>query len=119
MDTQKQAVQPSETNPPVSEEILDEIVDIEAFAHKGKQPPKARGYKIKVNGDEFVFDEACVTGREVLEKAGLTPPENYTLRLKVSGQRPRKVELDEKIDLRHPGVEKFKALPRDQTEGCE
>ena len=34
-----------------------------------------------------------------------------------AGERPRKVGLDEKIDLRRPGVEKFKALPRDQTEG--
>jgi len=37
--------------------------------------------------------------------------------VKIAGQRPQKVELDEQVDLRHPGVEKFKALPRDQTEG--
>ena len=42
---------------------------------------------------------------------------DYTLRVKFAGERPRKVGLDEKIDLRRPGVEKFKALPRDQTEG--
>jgi hypothetical protein len=31
--------------------------------------------------------------------------------------KEEKVGLDEHVDLRRPGVEKFKALPRDQTEG--
>ena len=101
----------------LEEEILDEIVDLEKYAREGKKPPRARGYRILVNGKPFVVHEEFITGRQVLTLAWLTPPENYTLRVKIAGQRPRKVELDEKVDLRHPGVEKFKALPRDQTEG--
>lgn len=99
------------------EEILDEIADIEDYARKGQRPPLCRGYRIKVNGKPFVVHEPAPTGREVLETAGLTPPEDYTLRVKIAGERPRKVGLDERVDLRAPGVEKFKALPRDQTEG--
>jgi hypothetical protein len=57
------------------------------------------------------------TGRAILTIAGLVPAEDYTLREKLAGQKPRKIELNEKVDLRRPGVEKFKALPRDQTEG--
>ena len=53
----------------------------------------------------------------ILTIAGLLPAENYTLRAKLAGEKPHKVELDEKVDLRRRGVEKFKALPRDQTEG--
>lgn len=101
----------------VDEEILDEIADIEEYARKGHRPPLCRSYRIKVNGKPFVVHEPAPTGREVLETAGLTPPEDYTLRVKVAGERPRKVGLDERVDLRAPGVEKFKALPRDQTEG--
>jgi hypothetical protein len=70
-----------------------------------------------VNAETFIFQTAQVTGREILSRAGLNPPENYTLRLKAPGEQPRKVELDERIDLSRPGVERFKALPRDQTEG--
>jgi hypothetical protein len=99
------------------EEILDEIADLEEYARAGKQPPKCRGYRIRVNGDRFVVYESAPTGREVLTIAGLIPPENYTLRVKVSGERPRPVDLDEEVDLTAPGVEKFKALPRDQIEG--
>jgi hypothetical protein len=97
--------------------LAEGIADLEEYARQGKQPPRCRGYRIRVNGDRFVVYDAAPTGREILIAANLTPPENYTLRVKVAGQLPRKVDLDEKVNLRQPGVEKFKALPRDQTEG--
>jgi hypothetical protein len=99
------------------EMVLDETIDLEEYARLGKQPPLARGYRIRVNGDAFVVQDPVVTGREILTLAGLIPAENYTLRIKMAGEKPRRVGLDEKIDLRRRGVEKFKALPRDQTEG--
>lgn len=100
------------------EEVLEDIVDLEEYARLGKQPPLSRAYRIRINGEPFVVHEPEITGREVLTLAGLLPVENYTLRVKIAGEKPRKVELDEKVNLRHPGVEKFKALPRDQTEGA-
>lgn len=101
----------------VGEEISEEIVDLEEYAREGRQPPRCSGYRVRINGDLYVFVDPEPTGREVLSKAGLVPPEDYTLRVKLAGQKPQKVELDEKVSLRRPGVEKFKALPRDQTEG--
>ena len=97
--------------------ILDEVIDIEEFAKRGEPPPLAKAYRIRVNGEKFIVEKAEPTGREILTIAGLTPPENHTLRVKQAGDRPRKVDLDDTVDLRKPGVEKFKALPRDQTEG--
>ena len=99
------------------ETILDDIIDLEEYAKLGKRPPLAKGYRIKINGDSYVVHDPTPTGREVLTLAGLLPAKDYTLRVKLKGERPRKVGLDEKVDLRHPGVEKFKALPRDQTDG--
>lgn len=99
------------------ENVLDDIVDLEAYAREGKQPPLAKGYRILVNGDAYVILKPNPTGREILTLAGLLPVEDYTLRVKSAGARPEKVGLDEHVDLRKPGVEKFKALPRDQTEG--
>jgi len=99
--------------------VVDVVVDLEECAKSGKRPPKTKkGYRVRINGKHYVICSECITGREVLELAELTPPERYSLRVKLSGQRPKKVELDEKVDLTQPGVEKFKALPRDQTEGC-
>ena len=101
----------------IREEILDEIADLEEYARQGIQPPRCRGYRIRVNGNKYEIFNAHPTGREILFRANLTPPENQILRIIVAGQRPRKVELDEKVDLRQPGVEKFKVLPRDQGDG--
>lgn len=97
--------------------VIEDIVDLEEYAKRGERPPLTKGYRIRVNGEQYVISDANPTGREVLTLAGLLPPENYTLRVKVAGKPPQKVGLDEKIDLRQLGVEKFKALPRDQTEG--
>lgn len=99
------------------EAVLDDIIDLEEYAKLGKRPPLAKGYRIKINGEPYVVHDPMPTGRAILTLAGLLPAENYTLRVKLAGEKPRKVGLDEPVDLRHPGVEKFKALPRDQTEG--
>lgn len=99
------------------EAVLDDIIDLAEYAKKGERPPLARGYRILINGEPYVVHDPEPTGREILTLGGLLPPEDYTLRVKRAGQKPEKVGLDEKIDLREPGVEKFKSLPRDQTEG--
>jgi hypothetical protein len=101
----------------LKEEIRDEIADLEDYARRGERPPRCRGYRIRINGDRYVVQGPTILGREVLELAGLVPAERYTLRVKFAGLPPRRVELDDPVDLRQPGVEKFKALPRDQTEG--
>lgn len=102
---------------PGIEQVVDDVIDLEEYARQGKKPPLSKGYRIKVNGDPFVLHDPLPTGRAILTVAGLLPPENYKLRVKAAGEPLRKVELDETVDLRHAGVEKFKALPRDQTEG--
>ncbi|GEP56721.1 multiubiquitin domain-containing protein [Reyranella soli] len=97
--------------------VVEEVVDLEEYAKLGKRPPLAKGYRIKVNGQPYVVNEPTPTGAAILTLAGLVPPQDYTLRIKLAGHRPEKIGLHEKVDLRRPGVEKFKALPRDQTEG--
>ncbi len=97
--------------------LLDEIADIAEYAKNGKKPPRCRGYLIRVNGTGYVVNSGYISGLDVLKLAGLVPAESYTLRVKKAGQRPEKIELDEIVDLRCPGIEKFKALPKDQTEG--
>jgi hypothetical protein len=101
----------------IREDLLDEIAELEEYAKLGKAPPHSRGYGIKVNGIRVEIYEPEPTAREILLRAGFTPPENYTLREKVAGHKPRPLALDERVNLRKPGIEKFKALPNDQTEG--
>jgi len=91
---------------------IEEIVDLEDYAAHGNRPPRCRGYRIRVNHDRFVVHAAEVTGREVLELAGLTPAERYCLVVRVRGVKPREVRLDDVVDLTHPGTERFEAGER-------
>lgn len=103
--------------PAIREEILDEIVDLEEYAARGEVPPRCRGYRIRVNRDRYEIHEPNPTRETILETAGLTPVNQWTLRLKMHGGKAELIEPGARVDLTRPGVEKFKALPRDQTEG--
>lgn len=99
------------------EELIDEIVDLEQCAREGRRPPRARGYRFKVNDTLLEWPKPTITGEEVLTLAGLVPPTNYRLRLKIAGGRPEPIGLDETVDLRRHGVEKFRAIRNGQSEG--
>ena len=99
------------------EKVLDEIADLEEYARQGKRPPLCKGYRIRVNRKTLVIHDPNPTGREILTEAGFCPPGDYTLRMKIHGGRPKKIALDDPVDLTARGIEKFKVLPRDQTEG--
>jgi hypothetical protein len=97
---------------------VEVVIDLENYAKERRKPPATTlGYRVKINGEPFVICKAHISGREILTVGGFLPPDNFTLRLKIHGEKPRKVSLDEIVDLTEIGVEKFVALPRDQTEG--
>ncbi len=82
-------------------------------------PAPANSHRLRRDtaGKPYVIMKPMPTGLEILTLANLLPGTDYTLRVKAAGEPPQKVGLDEQVDLRKKGVEKFKALPRDQTEG--
>ncbi len=73
-------------------------------------------FKIQIDKQQLETSVATPSARELLVLAGKVPVERFALYLKSKGQ-PRRLELDERVDLREPGVEKFVTLPLDQTEG--
>lgn len=101
----------------IREEVRDEIADLEEYAAQGRAPPRCRGYRIRVNRNRFVIHEPHPTRETILQEAGLTPVKDWTLRLKMHGGQPELIKDGEHVDLMRPGIEKFKAIPRDQTEG--
>lgn len=96
-----------------------ELVEIELFFrdNPGKQPPRAKKYRIRVDNLKVDMPMPEPTGREILQQAGKVPPENFLLNEKIHGQM-KPIGLDERVDLRAHGVERFVTLPKDQTEGC-
>ena len=62
---------------------------------------------------ELSFHDPVVEGRKILRKAGLESPDDYVL---IELQKPgtRSVGLDEEVDLREPGRERFVAFQSDR-----
>jgi hypothetical protein len=124
-ETQINAVNPgSETRSAIVErtleeveELLEELVDLEECAIHGHKPPKAKHYRIRIDGEKYVVSVASMTGRELLELAGKTPVEKFMIVEKVRGEKPRRIGLDERVDFTKHGVEKFLTQPLGQTEG--
>jgi hypothetical protein len=99
------------------EEVLEELVDLEECACKGHKPPKAKRYRIRIDGQKYIVEVPSMTGRQLLELAGKTPPEKFMIVEKVRGEKPRRIGLDERVDFTKPGVEKFLTQPLGQIEG--
>ena len=96
-----------------------DVVDVESFAKSGERVPPGRRYRIRVDRDFFVTAEAVLTGREILHLAGRLPVERFRLDQQFPGGATSKVALDESVDLTAAGIERFRTLPLDQTEGVE
>ena len=76
-----------------------------------------RGFKVQIDKEFFEMPVPVVTGQELLEVAGKVPVDRYALYLKVKGDQPIRVKLDQTFDLSTPEIERFVTLPLDQTEG--
>lgn len=74
-------------------------------------------FKFMVRNKVFETEKRYITGKEVLEMAGLIPPSAYKLDLKMRGNSYREIGLDDVVDLGDPGIEKFTYISRDQSEG--
>lgn len=96
--------------------IDDAIIDIEWAAVSGILPPKGRKYRYKVDGVEYITEKDHLTGSEILTNAGKVPPDKFILRERIHGKW-HTVELDQTVYFTKDGVEKFKTLPNDQTDG--
>jgi hypothetical protein len=97
-------------------EIL-ELIEIEVYAAARKRKPKARRYAFRVGKTRIEVEDPIITGRRILELAGKVPPEKYILRQVEHGGVLKLIELNDKVDLRAPGVERFRAMPRTAQDG--
>ena len=95
----------------------DDVVDLEQYAREGHRPPCALRYRIRIDRQYYVVAAPSLTGRELLQLAGKTPPEQYMLSQKLHGGQTKRIALDARVDFTTPGVERFMTLPLDQTEG--
>lgn len=101
----------------MSEQVTEDIVDLEEYAQADRIPPRARRYRIRIDKRKYDVEVPSMTGRELLILAGKTPPTQYMISQKLRGGQTKRIDLDDRADFTTPGVERFMTLPLDQTEG--
>lgn len=97
-------------------EILEELIDLERQAKEGREPRRARRYRIRIDKDYYEVTAHSMTGREILALAGKTP-DKYMLSEKLRGGQFKPVEPDETVEFHRHHIERFQTLARDATAG--
>lgn len=85
--------------------------------NEGNLDAKKVSYKVVIDKGHHETRNPTPSGRHLLNLAGRVPIEQFGLYLKEKGQQPKRIGLDDVVDLREPGAERFVTLPLDQTEG--
>lgn len=98
------------------ENLPDELEDLEVCAKEGRAARCVRRYRIRIDREQYVVHVTYMTGKQLLELAGKCDVTRWKIFQKLKGQMVE-VGLQETVSFTTPGVEKFKTLPLDQTEG--
>lgn len=103
-------------NAPTLENLPDELEDLEVCAKEGRAARCVRRYRIRIDREQFVVNVTYMTGQQLLELAGKCDVSRWKIFQKLKGQMVE-IGVQETVSFTTPGVEKFKTLPLDQTEG--
>ena len=85
----------------------DEALDIEEYAQSGKAiPQECKLFRIRIDKEKYIVQQAALTGRELLKLADKDPEQYKVLFMKCSGQTVE-IELDVNFSFLDPGIERF------------
>ncbi|MCT7327325.1 multiubiquitin domain-containing protein [Ralstonia mojiangensis] len=78
---------------------------------------KKRSWKLDVQGVIVTFDVPEILVRDAIVRAGIDPDRDWNIVLKVHGQPKQAVDLNTIVDLRTPGIERLRLMPRTINNG--
>lgn len=93
----------------------NEIEDLEECANEDRVPRPGYRFRVRIDDDRFIVDDPMTTGRQLLDEAGKRPAEEFLLFLKLRNGLLEEVRLDETVDLRGRGVERFLTFKSDRS----
>ncbi len=70
--------------------------------------------EVNIDGHKHGIDDPKPLGRQLLNTAGLRPVEEYVIFLLLQDGSMEEIGLDEPVDLRKPGIEKFLTFKTDR-----
>ncbi len=95
----------------VIEVILIEFCDLSEHGRNGTKPPRAKSYRIFVDGKPHTVHTHEMTGAEILALAGKTA-DRWALQEKLHGGKRERIAPDQAVDFSHHGVERFETSPK-------
>ncbi len=83
--------------------------------HGATQPPLAERYVIRIDNQRHVVNDPVITGTQLLEKAGKRPVDEFLMFQLLHGGQLEEIRLDETVDLRQSGTERFITCQSDRS----
>lgn len=93
----------------------NEVIDIEECALSGVTVPDARSFRIRIDDKRYEVADPVITGRQILDKARLRPADEHLIFQVLNDGMLEEVRLDETVDLRRPGLERFITFKSDRS----
>lgn len=96
-------------------EVNENIEDLEACAKSGRIPGDADSYRIRIDDERHIVDDPVMTGRQLLNIAKRKPVEEHLIYLITRNGILEDIGLEESVDLRKRGVERFLTFESDRS----
>lgn len=85
----------------------EDYIDLEAHSQSDGLPVTARRLLVRIDDQSIRIEDPTSTGRQLLRAAGRLPVDEHLLFLVLRGGVLEEIRLDEVVDLRRPGAERF------------
>lgn len=86
---------------------VEEVVELEEYAKAGKKiPDNCTLFRIRIDGEKYLVQQAALTGAELLQLADKDPSEHRVFFKKCGGDTV-KIPLKTHFSFLNPGVERF------------
>lgn len=93
----------------------EDIIDLEEHAKHGKTLPKGKRYRIKIDQEKHITVDPIITGRQLLNLAGRKPVKEHLVYFIRHEGLIEDISLEETVDLRTPGLERFITFKSDRS----
>lgn len=74
-----------------------------------------QNYQVRIDDQQYLVGDPVITGNQLLEQAGKRPVDEYLIFQLLKGGQLEEIRLDETVDLRKPGIEKFVTWHSDRS----
>ena len=74
-----------------------------------------QNYQVRIDNQKYVVNDPVITGRQLLDQAGKRPVDEYLIFQLLKGGQLEEIRLDETVDLRKTGIEKFVTWQSDRS----